>query len=289
MKAINSALVGIRRSPYQSILAIIILTITFFIAYTFSFISIGSERVLSFFETQPKVIAFFNQDASDDDVKNVENMIKNKSYVTDVKVVGRKEALEIYQESIKDDPLMLELITEDILPISIEVSSDDANNLKQIKTDLENEKTIEEAELQESIIDKVMRWTNSMRIIGLFALVILTLTSFLMIMVTISMKISSKRKSIKIMKFIGADRKFIAKPFILEAIINSLFANIVAFALYFILILYTSPMMSDLLTGIIEFPIPWQLYLYQFLAATILATILGTLASFTAVKRMLKR
>ena len=289
MKAINSALVGIRRSPYQSILAIIILTITFFIAYTFSFISIGSERVLSFFETQPKVIAFFNQDASDDDVKNVENMIKNKSYVTDVKVVGRKEALEIYQESIKDDPLMLELITEDILPISIEVSSDDANNLKQIKTDLENEKTIEEAELQESIIDKVMRWTNSMRIMGLFALVILTLTSFLMIMVTISMKISSKRKSIKIMKFIGADRKFIAKPFILEAIINSLFANIVAFALYFILILYTSPMMSDLLTGIIEFPIPWQLYLYQFLAATILATILGTLASFTAVKRMLKR
>ena len=289
MKAINSALVGIRRSPYQSILAIIILTITFFIAYTFSFISIGSEKVLSFFETQPKVIAFFNQDASDNDVKNVENMIKNKSYVTDVKVVGRKEALEIYQESIKDDPLMLELITEDILPISIEVSSDDANNLKQIKTDLESEKSIEEAELQESIIDKVMRWTNSMRIIGLFALVILTLTSFLMIMVTISMKISSKRKSIKIMKFIGADRKFIAKPFILEAIINSLFANIIAFALYFILILYTSPMMSDLLTGIVEFPIPWQLYLYQFLAATILATTLGTLASFTAVKRMLKR
>ena len=275
MKAINSALVGIRRSPYQSILSIIILTITFFIAYTFSFISIGSEKVLSFFETQPKVIAFFNQDASDNDVKNVESMIKNKSYVTDVKVV--------------DDPLMLELITEDILLISIEVSSDDANNLKQIKTDLESEKSIEEAELQESIIDKVMRWTNSMRIIGLFALVILTLTSFLMIMVTISMKISSKRKSIKIMKFIGADRKFIAKPFILEAIINSLFANIIAFALYFILILYTSPMMSDLLTGIVEFPIPWQLYLYQFLAATILATTLGTLASFTAVKRMLKR
>lgn len=289
MKAINSALVGIRRSPYQSILAIIILTITFFIAYTFSFISIGSEKVLSFFETQPKVIAFFNQDVTDNDVKNVETMIKNKSYVTDVKVVDRKEALEIYQESIKDDPLMLELITEDILPISIEVSSNDANNLKQIKADLENEKTIEEAELQESIIDKVMRWTNSMRIIGLFALIILTLTSFLMIMVTISMKISNKRKSIKIMKFIGADRKFIAKPFVLEAIINSLFANIIAFALYFILILYTSPMMSDLLTGIIEFPIPWQLYLYQFLAATVLATILGTLASFTAVKRMLKR
>ena len=289
MKAINSALVGIRRSPYQSILAIIILTITFFIAYTFSFISVGSEKVLSFFETQPKVIAFFNQDVTDNDVKNVEKMIKEKNYVTDVKVVGRKEALEIYQESIKDDPLMLELITEDILPISIEVSSNDANNLKQIKADLENEKTIEEAELQESIIDKVMRWTNSMRIIGLFALIILTLTSFLMIMVTISMKISNKRKSIKIMKFIGADRKFIAKPFVLEAIINSLFANIIAFALYFILILYTSPMMSDLLTGIIEFPIPWQLYLYQFLAATVLATILGTLASFTAVKRMLKR
>jgi cell division transport system permease protein len=289
MKAINTALVGIRRSPYQSILAIIILTITFFIAYAFSFLSIGSNQVLSFFETQPKVIAFFNHDATDDNVKNVENMIREKSYVSDIKIVGKKEALEIYQESIKDDPLMLELITEDILPISIEVSSADVKNLKQIKTDLENESSIEEAELQETVIDKVISWTNSMRLVGLFALIILTTTSFLMIMVTISMKISNKRKSIKIMKFIGADKKFIAKPFVLEAVINSIFANIIAFALYFILILYTSPMMSDLLTGIIEFPIPWQLYLYQFLAATVLATILGTLASFTAVKRMLKR
>lgn len=289
MKAINTALVGIRRSPYQSILSVIILTITFFIAYVFSFLSIGSNQVLSFFETQPKVIAFFNHDATDDDVKNVENMIRGKSYVSDIKIVDKKEALEIYQESIKDDPLMLELITEDILPISIEVSSADVKNLKQIKTDLESESSIEEAELQETVIDKVISWTNSMRIVGLFTLTILTITSFLMIMVTISMKISNKRKSIKIMKFIGADKKFIAKPFVLEAVINSLFANIIAFALYFILILYTSPMMSDLLTGIIEFPIPWQLYLYQFLAATVLATILGTLASFTAVKRMLKR
>jgi cell division transport system permease protein len=175
------------------------------------------------------------------------------------------------------------------LPVSIEVAADNAKNLKQIKEDLESQTSIEEAVLQENVIDKVIRWTNSMRIIGLFALIILTITSFLMIVVTISMKISSKRKNIKIMKFIGADRKYIAKPFVLEAIINSLFANFIAFALYMALILYTTPMLKELLTGIIEFPINWQIYLYQFLAAMLLATILGTLASFTAVKRMLKK
>jgi cell division transport system permease protein len=289
MKALNSALVGIRRSPYQSILSIIIITITFFIAYALSFITLGSNQVLSFFETQPQVIAFFNQDATETEINNVANNIGTKSYVTEVKIVDKAQALEIYQESIKNDPLMLELITEDILPVSIEVAADNAKNLKQIKEDLESQTSIEEAVLQENVIDKVIRWTNSMRIIGLFALIILTITSFLMIVVTISMKISSKRKNIKIMKFIGADRKYIAKPFVLEAIINSLFANFIAFALYMALILYTTPMLKELLTGIIEFPINWQIYLYQFLAAMLLATILGTLASFTAVKRMLKK
>jgi cell division transport system permease protein len=102
MKALNSALVGIRRSPYQSILSIIIITITFFIAYALSFITLGSNQVLSFFETQPQVIAFFNQDATETEINNVANNIGTKSYVTEVKIVDKAQALEIYQESIKN-------------------------------------------------------------------------------------------------------------------------------------------------------------------------------------------
>ena len=65
MKSFNSALVAIRRSPYQSILSLLVLILTFFTAYTFSLLTVGSHQVLNFFETQPKVIAFFKLDTEE--------------------------------------------------------------------------------------------------------------------------------------------------------------------------------------------------------------------------------
>ncbi len=289
MKALNSAMVAIRRSPYQSILTVFILTITFFIAYCFSMLSIGSNKILSFFETQPQVIAFLKLEAKGEDLEKISQKMKEKSYVADVKVVTQKEALELYQKENQDDPLLLELVTEEILPASIEVAARDAKSLETIKNDLKAEDSVEEVVFQEDVVSNLIRWTNAMRVVGLFLLATLTVTSFLMIMTTISMKISAKRKSIQVMKFIGASSSYISRPFLLEAIVTSSVANILAFAIYYAMMLYINPWLEDFLTGIITFPIAWQFFAYQFAAGFGIAIFLGVLASYSAVLRMLKR
>lgn len=289
MKALDSALVAIRRSPYQSILTIFLLTITFFIAYCFSMLTVGSEKILSFFETQPQVIAFMKLDSTSDDLNRISQKMKDKSYVKEVKVVTQQDALKIYQQENQDDPLLLELVTEEILPASIEVAGTDAKSLEAIKADLSGETSIEDVSLQEDVINNLVRWTNAMRLVGLFLLIALTVASFLMIMTTISMKISAKRKNIQIMKFVGANNSYISRPYLLEAIITSSVANILSFAIYFAMILYASPWLKDFLTGIIAFPIAWQFYAYQFAGGMVLAILLGVVASYSAVTRMLKR
>ena len=289
MKALDSALVAIRRSPYQSILTIFLLTITFFIAYCFSLLTVGSEKILSFFVTHPQVIAFMKLDSTTDDLNRISKKMQSKEYVKDVKVVTQQEALKIYQQENQDDPLLLELVTEEILPASIEVAAADAKSLEAIKSDLSSESTVEDVALQEDVIDNLVRWTNAMRLIGLFLLIALTVASFLMIMTTISMKISAKRKNIQIMKFVGANNSYISRPYLLEAIITSSVANILSFAIYFAMILYANPWLKNFLTGIIDFPIPWQFYAYQFGGGLVLAILLGTVASYSAVARMLKR
>lgn len=289
MKALNSALVAIRRSPYQSILTIFILTITFFIAYCFSMLSIGSEKILSFFETQPQVIAFLKLEAKSEDLDKISQRMKEKSYVTGVKIVTQKEALDIYQKENQNDPLLLELVTEEILPASIEVAAADAKSLDAIKNDLKAEVSVEDVVLQEDVVGNLIRWTNAMRLVGLFLLITLTVTSFLMIMTTISMKVSAKRKNIQVMKFIGAGSGYINRPFILEAIVTSSISSVLAFAVYYSVMLYINPWIKNFLIGIIDFPIPWQFFAYQFAAGLGLAIFLGILASYSAVSRMLKR
>lgn len=289
MKALNSALVAIRRSPYQSTLTIFILTITFFVAYCFALLSIGSERILSFFETQPQVIAFLKLEAKDEDLEKISQKMKEKTYVKEVKIVTQQEALQIYQKENQGDPLLLELVTEEILPASVEVAAIDAKSLDAIKNDLREESAVEDVALQEDVINNLIRWTNAMRIIGLFLLGTLTVTSFLMIMTTISMKISAKRKSIQIMKFVGASNTYVSRPYLLEAIVTSSVASILAFALYGAVILYINPWLESFLVGIIDLPISWQFFAYQFAAGLGLAMLLGIIASYSAVARMLKK
>lgn len=289
MKALNSAMVAIRRSPYQSTLTIFILTITFFVAYCFSLLSIGSEKILSFFETQPQVIAFLKLESKNEDAERISQKMKEKSYVKEVKIVTKQEALQIYQKENQDDPLLLELVTEEILPASIEVAAKDAKSLDTIKNDLKEESAVEDVALQEDVINNLIRWTNAMRIIGLFLLGTLTVTSFVMIMTTISMKISTKRKNIQIMQFVGASNSYVSRPYLLEAIVTSSVANILAFALYGAVMLYINPWLENFLVGIIDLPIAWQFFAYQFMAGLGLAILLGIIASYSAVARMLKK
>jgi cell division transport system permease protein len=289
MKSFNSALTAIRRSPYQSILSIIVLTITFFIAFAFSIMTIGSQTILQYFETQPRVIAFFKLETEIDEVNNLATELRQLDYIKDINIVDKTAALEIYRQENQDNPLLLELVTEDILPASIEVSAYNAQDLEKINQILQNNQYVEDVDFQLDVMQSLVRWTNALRLFGLFFLSVLLAVSFLMIMVTISLRVSAKRNSIKVMKFIGANNQFISQPYLLEGIFLSIIASIIAFALYFAMLLYISPWLSDFLQGIIEFPINWQFFLYQFLAGLITAVLLGTFASLTAVKRMLKK
>jgi len=289
MKSFNSALTAIRRSPYQSILSIIVLTITFFIAFTFSVMTIGSQKVLQYFETQPRVIAFFRLETETSEVDKLANELSQKDYVKEVNVVDKAEALEIYRQENQDNPLLLELVTEDILPASIEVSAFSAQDLEIISQILEENQFVEDVDFQADVMQSLIRWTNALRIFGLFFLTILAVVSFLMIMVTTSLRVSAKRHSIKVMKFIGASNQFISQPYLFEGVFLAIIGSMIGFAFYLAMLLYITPWLSDFLTAIIEFPISWQFFLYQFSGGLIVAVLLGTFASLTAVKRMLKK
>ena len=60
MNSLTTALTTIRRSPYQALISILMITVTAFVAYSFTAFMMGSKIVLEHFETQPQVLAFFD-------------------------------------------------------------------------------------------------------------------------------------------------------------------------------------------------------------------------------------
>src|SRR6266576_99333 len=106
---------NIRRTPYQAIAATMVMFVTFLTLLIFMILVVGSQRILHYFESKPQAIAFFQDNTSDQDIQAIENALKQTGKVTELNYVDKQQALKNYQEMNKNEPLLLELVTANIL------------------------------------------------------------------------------------------------------------------------------------------------------------------------------
>lgn len=287
-KHLSTALNHVRRSPYQAIAAIGISTLTFFIATIFSAVALGSSVILQYFETRPQVTAFFENNAPEQRINEVKSKLENSGLAAAIRYVSQDEALNIYREQNKDDPLLLEMVTASILPASLEIEAKDPASLADIATLLDSEAQVEEVLFQEDIVEALTTWTRSIRAIGLFMVGTFALLALVVILVIISMKISMKKDEIEILNLIGATRGYIRAPFLLEGIIYGAVGAFMGWIMTFICLLYSTPFLVTFLAGLPVLPIPVWFYASLLAGSLAAGLILGSLASLIAVKRFLK-
>ncbi len=288
-KALVTALTTIRRSPYQAMVSVLMVTFTFFVGFSFSLFIIGASIALKHFETKPQVIAFFELETKNEEIEKIAQELKTKNYVKEVSIITQEDALKLYQEENKDDPLLLELVTADILPASIEVSAYSIESLSKIKNDLNKFNSIEDIIFQEDVVSTLAKWIQTAKMFGIASTSILLAISFLIIMIITAMKATSQRRSIKIMRLLGATKGYIKLPFMLEGMIYGFIGSAIGWLITFASLLYLTPAIKDILGEIKILPIPISFYLIHGGIGLLLGVMLGGFASLVAIQRLLKK
>ena len=288
MSAFRSALTTIRRTPYQALSAILMVMVTFVVGYLMSLMMLGAQVVINHFESQPQVIAFFMLGTEADQIKKLSQEIAQDPQVKEVKTVTQDEALTLYQAENQDDPLLLELVTADILPASIEVSAYRVDDLAKITEQLQKLEGIDEVVYQKDVIEALSSWTKGLRMVGLTTAGVLAGISFLTIMVLIGLKAATQKNAIGIMRFIGASRSYVKLPFVAEGMLYGLLGSLLGWIISTGLILYLTPLASEFLRGIISFPLPIELYTAQLGIGLVAGSLLGSLAGLVAVSRFMR-
>ncbi len=288
MRASKTTWKLIRRSPYQALAAIFIMMLTFLTISFFTFLIVGSSHVISFFESKPQVDVFFVDKATQQDIEKISNELKSTGKVSDIKFVSKKEALQRYREMNKKDPLLLDLVTEDILPASLEIGAVEVGELDEISRMLEHHPLVSEVVYQKDVVDTLSIWTNGLRKVGLILIIMLSAVSIFIMVTIIGFKISQKREEIEIMRLLAATNWYIRWPFILEGMFYSMFGALFGWAIASVTLIYATPFLESFLQGIPVLPVS-PLFLFALLGIEIvLAVILGSFASFLAVLRYLK-
>ncbi|MBI2611230.1 ABC transporter permease [Candidatus Gottesmanbacteria bacterium] len=291
----------LRRTPYQSLAAILTMTLTFLVASMFYVMAAFSGSILSYFETRPQIIAYFTDKKDENQIKELEAKLYATQKVSQVRYISKEEALKIYREDNKDDPLLLEMVTAEILPASLEVQTTDPQYLPEINNLLNKEPEVEEVRFQEEIVDILLAWTNAVRSAGIVTVALFGVNALIVLVTIIGMKIALGRDEIDILTLIGATSWYIKKPLILQGLIYSITAAILSWGITTLVLLYVSPMLGGFLRYInklsffsyqgIEIAV-WPISI-GFIASILLVNlfigiIVGLLGSLFALRRFLK-
>lgn len=278
----------IRRYPYQTSAAVLIMTLTFFVVSAFTFLILGSSRVISYFESKPQVTAFFRDEAKQENIDALKDQLNSTGKIASIRFVSKQEALEIYTQQNKDDPLLLDLVTADILPASLEISTVNISDLSGISEMLKQSPFVAEVIFQKDVVSTLTAWTSAIRKIGIALVVGLSLVSIFIMATIIGIKISHKKDEIEIMRLIGATSWYVRWPFLFEGAFYAVFGAFLGWLIASGLLLYATPFLSSFLRGIPDLTVS-PLFLLGLLGAEfLLAIILSVFSSFLAVLRYLK-
>jgi cell division transport system permease protein len=208
--------------------------------------------------------------------------------VASVKFVSKQDAVKLYNEQNKDDPLLREFVSESILPESIEVSTYQIEDLKPVSETLKASPSVETVIYLEDVVSTLTSLTNGVRMVGFILIVVLVLVSIFIMMTVIGFKVSQKRDEIEIMKLLSATNWYILKPFILEGVLYGIGGTILGWIIASGALLYASPAIQSFQKGIPLVPVNPVFLVELLLVELAIAIILGMLASSLAVLRYLK-
>lgn len=289
----------IRRAPYQALAAVLIMTLTFFVATILALLANGSSETIAYFETKPQVIAFLKEDATPDQVSSLQHKLEGDARVKNVRYISKEQALKFFREA-SDNPSVLELVSPNIFPTSLEFSVSNLSFANALLKEIQQEKIVDQVlftaslstENLEEVITRLHTIANYIRIGGGIIFGVLLASSLLILLVIISMRISARRGEIEILSLIGATRGFIRSPFVLEGVLYAVFGALVGWIVASLLILNAVPFLSPFFG---EVPvIPQETGALLILLGVILggelvlAIFIGVLGSFLALRRYLK-
>ncbi len=243
----NEVFKSIKRTPYQSLGSFLVLFFTLFLSLTlFIFVSFF-YGFLNYLETQPQVAVYFKPNTAEDYIFKIKDELSQSGKVLSIKYISQNEAYNIYRNLNKDNPLLLEMVSADILPASLEVYAKKPIYLPEIAEYLKKQSEIDEVQYQKDIVNRLLSITNILRKSALVFFAYLILMSTVVLTSMTLFKIALKKEEIELLRLLGATNSYIRWPYIKEALFMGTLAATSALLIILLLIFYFNPFLKSYL------------------------------------------
>lgn len=258
----KQVLISLRRTPYQSLAVFSSLFLTLFLSLLLIFCLNFLYGLLGYVESRPQVTIYFQNEASETGILKVKSDLEQSGKVESVKYMSKNDAYSLYKQLNKDNPLLLEMVTPDILPASLEIFAKKPTYLPEIANYLNTVTGKDEVNFQKNVVDKLLSLTSVVRIMSLTFFIFLMGTTIIILMTITHFKVALKKEELELLRLMGASTSYVRKPFMDQALFLGFISSTVVYLLFAGILFLIYPSMNGYLRGITSLFIdmgPYQL------------------------------
>ncbi len=229
VRSVRDAIKSVIRNFSLSLASISCITITLIIVAVAIMASYNVQNFTKAIEKDMTIVVFLDTDVNEDEIKDVEKEIDDIANVEKHTFQSKQEVKKQMQEESAVFNTVLENWDDDESPLkdTLQVK---VKNVEKISNTAENIEKIEHVSVVRygsGMVDKMVKAFSQVEKVTYGIVIALVLVTVFLIINTIKLTISARKREIGIMRLVGASNFTIKTPFIIEGMILGVFGSIV--------------------------------------------------------------
>ena len=275
---------NIWRHKMTAVTAVISVFLALLVIGIFVVIQQNSHHFIERIRSEYKIEVFFTDNVDDELGQDIVNQIKTIDAISSVRLVTKEEALNIYQSDFDED--LFEILGYNPLPVSAMIELDNSSsediNVEPIVGALQKLDNVDEVVYEGSLIRRVEYFYNiTVKVLSYIAIALLVIT-IIVISNTVKLSVYAKQDLIQNLRSIGASKRFIKTPFIIEGILEGVIGAGFAIIVIYLLVNAINEYFSELVTFNIDFNLIGTLWILG------IAALIGFIGSYRGIRVLLK-
>lgn len=218
----------LEKEKLMSVAHLLVMSITFLLLGLFINIIVLTQTSLKYLEEQAQITIFFKDEVTEGKILELKTSLEADERISGVEYVSKEEALRIFREINKDEPILLESVSASILPASLELKTKNIGKLQELSDEFRTVEGVEEVRFYKDVVSRFKTWSNIIYIVGFFLVAMFFVISYSVIVTALRTTIISRGQELEIMKLVGAKDSYVKNPFIYQGVFFGLVSSGIA-------------------------------------------------------------
>ena len=236
MRLSKRALINLWRAPLPSLVSVLTIGLALFLGASFVFGLLAARSVVQSWGAQASLTIYLHSSANDLAAQQLAERVAREHPELGVRFVAKAEALSRLKVDLGEQGAVLEGLTTNPLPPTIELMPKQtlsAEALRTLAAELSRLPAVSEVDYGRDWLDRLEALARAVRAAGAGGLIAVLSAALLVVANTIRLAVYARRDEIEIMKLVGATDGYVRLPFLLEGALQGLLGGGVALGALF--------------------------------------------------------